>query len=71
LSAGKTIRDKKTLHSINRLESVLSKLQNISADNCEFNDICPYFNAENYTCANNGGSHCGKYRKLVAEKVKK
>jgi len=36
---------------------------------CEFKDTCPYFNADNYTCANNGGSHCGKYRKLKAEKI--
>jgi len=38
-------------------------------DYCEFKNTCPYFDPANHTCANNGGAHCGKYRKLKAEKI--
>jgi uncharacterized protein YutD len=69
VSTEKTLRDKRKLHSTSRLESILSKIQNILTDYCEFRSTCPYFNPENYTCANNGGSHCGKYRKFEAEKI--
>lgn len=68
LSIEKTLPDKRKLYSTSRFESVLSKLQNLLTDYCEFRSTCPYFNPDNYTCANNGGSHCGKYRKLKAEK---
>jgi hypothetical protein len=45
-------------------ESLLNKIQNMLTDYCEFRGICPYFNPENYTCVNNGGPHCGKYRRF-------
>jgi len=48
---------------MSRFESILNKIQNVLADYCEFKSTCPYFNPDNYTCANNGGSHCGKYRR--------
>jgi len=53
-----------------QLESVLSKNQKTPPSCCKFKNICPYFTPENYTCANDGGSHCGKYRKLETEKIK-
>ena len=69
LPTGKTLPDKSRLQSTSHLESILSKIQNILTDYCEFKGTCPYFNPDNYTCANNGGLHCGKYRKLKAEKI--
>jgi hypothetical protein len=69
LSTEKTLRDKRKLHSMSRFESFLSKIQNLLTDYCEFRDTCPYFDPENYTCVNDGGPHCGKYRKFKAEKI--
>jgi len=71
LSAEKTRLDKKRLYSTSRFESLLSKIQNLLTDYCEFRNTCPYFDPDNYTCANNGGLHCGKYRKFKAEKIEK
>jgi len=53
---------------MSRFDSVLSKIQKLLTDYCEFKDTCPYFDPENYTCVNDGGPHCGKYRKFKAEK---
>jgi hypothetical protein len=69
LSTGKTLLDKRRLYSTSRFESILSKIQNLLTDYCEFRSTCPYFNPDNHTCANNGGSHCGKYRNFKAEKI--
>jgi hypothetical protein len=38
-------------------------------DYCEFREVCPYFNPDHFTCINNGGQHCGKYRCFKAEKA--
>jgi hypothetical protein len=56
---------------MSRFESIFNKIQSVFRDYCEFRSICPYFDPDNFTCANNGGSHCGKYRKLKAEKTVK
>jgi hypothetical protein len=48
--------------------SILNKMQKKITDNCEFSDICPYFDPSNFTCINGGGSHCGKYRRFETEK---
>jgi len=69
LPTGKTLPDKRSLHSTSRLESILSKIQNLLTDYCEFRSTCPYFDPDNYTCTNDGGPHCGKYRKFKAEKI--
>ena len=50
-----------------RFGSFLNKVQDTLTDYCEFRSACPYFNPENFTCANGGGSHCGKYRSLNTE----
>ena len=47
-------------------ELILNKIQNLLKAPCEFKSICPYFNIDNFTCANNDGSHCGKYRRFKA-----
>jgi hypothetical protein len=52
-----------------RFESLLNKIQNTFTEYCEFKSICPYFDPDQFTCANNGGSHCGKYRRFKAEKA--
>ena len=54
---------------MSRFESILNKIQNLLTDHCDFKSTCPYFNPDNFTCANNGGSHCGKYRRFKAEKI--
>ena len=51
---------------MNRFESILNKIQNLLKDQCKFESVCPYFNTDNFTCANNGGSHCGKYSRFKA-----
>jgi hypothetical protein len=38
-------------------------------DYCEFRNICPYFDPDQFTCTNKGGSHCGKYRRFKVEKT--
>jgi len=53
---------------MSRFGSILVKIQNIFADDCEFRNICSYFNPDQFTCANKGGSHCGKYRHFKAER---
>ncbi len=52
---------------MSHFESILNRIQSALMDYCEFKNTCPYFNPNNYTCANNGGSHCGKYRRFKAE----
>jgi hypothetical protein len=52
---------------MSRFGSLLSKIQNIFTDYCEFKDICPYFDPDQFTCVNSGGSRCGKYRRFKAE----
>jgi hypothetical protein len=52
-----------------RFESLLNKIQDTFTDCCEFRSICPYFDPDQFTCANSGGSHCGKYRRFKAEKA--
>jgi hypothetical protein len=53
---------------MSRFESLLNKIQNMFRDYCEFRNICPYFNTDNFTCTDEGGLHCGKYRRFKAEK---
>jgi len=52
---------------MSRFASILEKIQNIFNDYCEFRSDCPYFDPDQFTCVNNGGSHCGKYRRFKAE----
>ncbi len=52
---------------MSRFGSILVKIQNIFTDYCEFRNICPYFNPDQFTCATKGGSHCGKYRHFKAK----
>jgi len=54
---------------MSRFETILNKIQNMFTDYCEFRSICPYFDPDQFTCANNGGSHCGKYRSFKAERT--
>ncbi|MBN1358925.1 hypothetical protein JW988_09190 [Candidatus Bathyarchaeota archaeon] len=54
---------------MSRFESLLNKIQSKFKDHCEFRSVCPYFDPDNYTCANNGGSHCGKYRRFKKEQA--
>ena len=54
---------------MSHFESILNKIHTALTDFCEFKNTCPYFNPENYTCADNRGSHCGKYRRFKAEKI--
>jgi len=56
---------------MSRFESLLNKIQNMFTDYCEFRSICPYFDPDQFTCTNKGGSHCGKYRRFKAEKTMK
>jgi hypothetical protein len=49
-------------------ESFLTKIQDLIKDYCEFRNICPYFDPDSHTCTMAGGLHCGKHRKLKAEK---
>jgi hypothetical protein len=43
LPTEKALPNKSKLHSTSRLESILSKLQNLLTDDCEFKNTCPYF----------------------------
>jgi hypothetical protein len=54
---------------LNRIELLITKIQNKFKDYCEFQNICPAFDPANFTCANKGGSHCGKYRRFQKEKT--
>jgi hypothetical protein len=54
---------------MSRLGSLLTKIQSMFTDYCEFRDICPYFDPDQFTCVNSGGSRCGKYRHFKAEKA--
>jgi hypothetical protein len=56
---------------LSRLGSLLTRIQSRFKDYCEFKDSCPYFDPDHFTCINNGGSHCGKYRRFKAEKTLK
>jgi hypothetical protein len=31
---------------------------------CEYSNKCEYYEESSYTCNDNGGEYCGKYRKL-------
>jgi len=52
---------------MSRFGSLLAKIQNKFTDYCEFKSSCPYFDPNQFTCVNKGGSHCGKYRRFKAE----
>ena len=52
---------------MSRFGSLLTKIQNMFTDYCEFRSICSYFDPDQFTCVNKGGSHCGKYRRFKAE----
>jgi hypothetical protein len=54
---------------MSRFGSLLTKIQNIFTDDCEFRDICPYFDSDQFTCVNSGGSRCGKYRRFKTERA--
>lgn len=54
---------------MNRFDVLLAKIQKKLKDYCEFENICPYFDLNQFTCTNKGGSNCGKYRCLEAEKT--
>ena len=54
---------------MSRFGSILVKIQNMFTDYCEFRSICHYFDPDQFTCANKGGAHCGKYRRFKAEKA--
>jgi hypothetical protein len=54
---------------MSRFGLILVKIQNMFTDYCEFRSICHYFDPDQFTCANKGGSHCGKYRCFKAEKA--
>jgi len=56
---------------MSRFESIFTKMQNMFTDYCEFKILCPYFDPDQFTCANKGGSHCGKYRRFKAKKIMK
>ena len=52
---------------MNRFGLLFVKIQNMFTACCEFKGICSYFDPNQFTCANKGGSHCGKYRRFKAE----
>jgi hypothetical protein len=54
---------------MSRFGLLLVKIQNMFTGYCEFRNICDYFDPDQFTCANKGGSHCGKYRRFKAEKA--
>jgi hypothetical protein len=54
---------------MSRFGYLSAKIQNMFTDYCEFREVCPYFNPDHFTCINNGGQHCGKYRCFKAEKA--
>lgn len=54
---------------MSRFGSLLTKIQNKFTDYCEFKSSCPYFDHDQFTCVNKGGSHCGKYRRFKEEKI--
>jgi len=51
--------------------TLLLRIQSKFKDYCEFKNSCPYFDPDQFTCVNNGGAHCGKYRRFKAEKTLK
>jgi len=60
--------ERRKSYTMSRFESFLTKIQDLIKDYYEFRNTCPYFDPNSHTCTMTGGLHCGKHRKLKAEK---